>query len=78
MTIKVGIEIVFERIYGVLGGYRGDALWGVARIAKERVKRDQWTKTRMNRVPTRLSAVTVWDVGGKSVKELETGLMVRD
>ena len=69
---------MFEGIYGVLGGYRGDALWGVARIGKERVKRDQWTKTLMNRVPTRLSAVTVWDIGGESVKELKTRLMVRD
>ena len=71
MTIKVGVQIVFEGIYGVLGGYRGDALWGVARIAKERVKRDQWTKTLMNQVPARLSAVTEWDIGDKRVKELE-------
>lgn len=27
VTIKVGVQIVFEGIYGVLGGYRGDALW---------------------------------------------------
>ena len=71
VTIKVGVQIAFEGIYGVLGRYRGDALWGVARIAKERVKRDQWTKTLMKQVPMRLSAVTVWDIGGKRVTELE-------
>ena len=62
---------MFEEIYGVLGRYRGDALWGVARVSKERVKRDQWTKTLMKQVPMRLSAVTVWDIGGKRVTELE-------
>lgn len=45
MIIKVCTQIVFEGMYGVLGEYRGDALWGVARIVKEGVRRDQWTKT---------------------------------